>query len=321
MIDFTNCRELPNNYGGSEQKKKLVYNGENYLVKFPDPVRQKNIPLSYINNQFSEYIGCHIFESIGIPVQETLLGTYRDSAGKEKVVVACKDFTSPEHTLHEFSCIAISTTTMGRKAKVHIEDVYEIIDSNPLIQNKDEIKNSFWDMFVVDTLIANEDRHLHNWGFLNSKDGLAFAPIYDCGSSLHALLGDKYLKDLLTDSSKLKNEAYNVYSAYSYEGKRINCAEFFKNPIPPLGDAILRIVPWIDMQKIRRIIEDTPYMSDARKDFLIQSITLRKELILDRALKRCSSKTLDTLVKEAIANQRKQPPTPSKGLIERGPTL
>ena len=22
MIDFTNCKELPNNYGGSEQKKK-----------------------------------------------------------------------------------------------------------------------------------------------------------------------------------------------------------------------------------------------------------------------------------------------------------
>lgn len=56
MIDFTNCVELPNNYGGSEQKKKLVYNGENYLVKFPDPVRQKNNPLSYMNNQYSEYI-------------------------------------------------------------------------------------------------------------------------------------------------------------------------------------------------------------------------------------------------------------------------
>lgn len=40
MIDFTNCKELPGDYGGSEQKKKLVYNGEAYLVKFPDPVRQ-----------------------------------------------------------------------------------------------------------------------------------------------------------------------------------------------------------------------------------------------------------------------------------------
>lgn len=111
-----------------------------------------------------------------------------------------------------------------------------------------------------------------------------------------------------------------LYSAYSFERKRINCAEFFKDPIPPLGDAILRIVPRIDMQKIRDIIEDTPYMADTRKDFLIQSITMRKELILDRALKRCSRKSLDTLVKETAATQRGLPQAPSKGFREIGPT-
>ena len=49
----------------------------------------------------SEYIGCKVFESVGIPVQETVIGTYT-SKGKEKVVVACKDFTSQgiNQTLH-----------------------------------------------------------------------------------------------------------------------------------------------------------------------------------------------------------------------------
>ncbi len=47
------------------------------MLKFPDPSRAKKIQQSYINNQFSEYIGCHIFESVGIPVQKTLLGIFQ----------------------------------------------------------------------------------------------------------------------------------------------------------------------------------------------------------------------------------------------------
>lgn len=53
MIDFTNCKELLNTYGGSEKKKKIMFNDEVYLLKFPDPIREKNKKLSYINNQYS----------------------------------------------------------------------------------------------------------------------------------------------------------------------------------------------------------------------------------------------------------------------------
>lgn len=298
MIDFTNCVELPNNYGGSEQKKKLVYNGENYLVKFPDPVRQKNNPLSYMNNQYSEYIGCHIFESVGIPVQETLLGVYHETTGKQKVVVACKDFTTSDRLLHEFSWVANSTTTLERKAKAYIEDVNEVIERNPLISHKQEIKDAFWDMFVVDTLLANKDRHLNNWGFLDSEFGLKFSPVYDCGSCLHALMDDERCEKMLLDSTEFKNEAFNVYSAYKYKGKRINCAEFFQNPIAPLRAAVLRIVPRIDMGKIADIVAETPYMSDVRKEFLTKSLAMRKELILDKALKRCHTVTFDDIFGE-----------------------
>ena len=54
MIDFTKCKEEINQYKGSEKKKTLIYNNLKYLVKFPDPLRQKNKDLSYINNAFSE---------------------------------------------------------------------------------------------------------------------------------------------------------------------------------------------------------------------------------------------------------------------------
>ena len=74
MIDFTNAIEEFNNYKGSEKKKTLIYENKKYLVKFPDPVREKNKNISYINNAFSEYIGSHIFKIVGFEVKNTILG-------------------------------------------------------------------------------------------------------------------------------------------------------------------------------------------------------------------------------------------------------
>ena len=62
-------KEKINQFSGSEKKKTVVLDdGKTYLLKFPDPSRQANSTLSYINNALSEYIGCKIVESIGIPV-------------------------------------------------------------------------------------------------------------------------------------------------------------------------------------------------------------------------------------------------------------
>ena len=76
MIDFTNAIEEFNNYRGSEKKKTLIYNNKKYLVKFPDPVIEKNKNISYINNAFSEYVGSNIFKIAGLKTQNTILGKY-----------------------------------------------------------------------------------------------------------------------------------------------------------------------------------------------------------------------------------------------------
>ena len=57
MVNFSEAIEVLNSYKGSEKKKTLIYNNKKYLVKFPDPIREKNKNISYINNAFSEYIG------------------------------------------------------------------------------------------------------------------------------------------------------------------------------------------------------------------------------------------------------------------------
>ena len=98
MIDITNYKQEINNYGGSELKATYIINGEKYMVKMPDPIRKKTLDLGYMNNQYSEYIGCHIFESVGIPVQKTML-VKLNKDGKEKIAVACKDFLNPGEEL------------------------------------------------------------------------------------------------------------------------------------------------------------------------------------------------------------------------------
>ena len=290
-VDFTNSIEKVCEYGGSEKKKKIIYNGQVYLLKFPDPIREKNMPLSYINNVFSEYIGCKIFESVNIPVQKVILGIYNEKQEKEvkqKVVVACKDFTNEKQKLIEFSSLANSITDVDKKFTTKIEDIYEVFNNLNYDFDKKLMIENFWNMFVVDTLIGNTDRHLSNFGVIDDGEALKFAPVYDCGSALHPLLTDEKINYLLNNESEFKNVAYSIYPVYTYENKKITYSEFYAKDIPDLNDALLRIYPRIDMNKIYDIIDNTMYLSLERKEFLKKSVTIRKEKILDIAYKKLS---------------------------------
>lgn len=84
MIDFTNLPTRKKAYGGANGSKiSVLYNDEQYMLKFPVAPRI-NKEMSYANGCISEYIGCHIFNSVGIPAQKTLLGIFNKS-GKEGV--------------------------------------------------------------------------------------------------------------------------------------------------------------------------------------------------------------------------------------------
>lgn len=67
MIDFTNLPVRNKTYTGANGSKiSVVYNGELYMLKFP-VLPSRSTAMSYTNGCASEYIGCHIFQSIGIP--------------------------------------------------------------------------------------------------------------------------------------------------------------------------------------------------------------------------------------------------------------
>ena len=277
MVNFTECIEKLNNYRGSEKKKTLVYNGKKYLVKFPDPIREKNKNISYINNAFSEYVGSNIFKIVGFETQNTILGTYTYNE-KEKIVCACEDFTDENHVLYEFENLALSTNP-DKKIETELADILEVIEETKMMIPEDT-KDKFWDMFIIDSLIGNTDRHNGNWGFLvNSKSNkIEFAPIYDCGSCLNPMLEDTEIEKF--NEVELKNLAINCYSCIKENGKKINYTTYIKSrKNEECNKAICRMFGKINIQDIDGFIDEIPHMSESRKNFYKAIIKLRYEII------------------------------------------
>ncbi len=277
MVDFTNCIEEMNQYKGSEKKKTLIYNANRYLVKFPDPVREKNKNISYINNAFSEYIGSHIFQMIGFETQNTILGIYKYKE-KEKNVCACQDFTDQNHVLYEFESIALSTNP-DKKIGTELSDIMEVIAESKLLPTE-TIKEKFWDMFIVDAFIGNPDRHNANWGFLLDikTNKTSFAPIYDCGSCLNPMQEDADIVAL--DRSEIKNLALNIFSCIKEQGNRIAYFSYIKSKKnEACNQSLKRIFPKIDMPKIDSFIDSIDCISNIRKEFYKKLLEMRYSVL------------------------------------------
>ena len=277
MIDFTNAIEEFNNYKGSEKKKTLIYNNKKYLVKFPDPIREKNKNISYINNAFSEYIGSNVFKIVGFKTQNTILGRY-EYKGKEKIVCACEDFTDDENVLYEFENLALSTNP-DKKIETELNDIIEVIEECKMI-DAEETKLKFWDMFVIDGLIGNTDRHNGNWGFLLNKNTgkVEFSPIYDCGSCLNPMLEDEEMEKI--NETELKNLAINCYSCLKENGKKINYMTYIKQmKNKECNNAIKRLFANINIIEINKFIDNIECMSNVRKEFYKRIIEQRYDII------------------------------------------
>lgn len=278
LVDFTKCKEEINEYKGSEKKKTLIFDGKKYLVKFPDPLRKKNKNISYINNAFSEYIGSHIFEIIGIKTQNTILGKYNIN-DKIKIVCACEDFTTDTKILYEFENLT-NSTMIDKKVDTEITDIIEVIkENNNIIDVDDTIKN-FWKMFIVDSLIGNTDRHNGNWGFVkdNETGKITFSPIFDCGSCLNPLLEDADLEKL--DEVELKNLALDCYSCLKEDGKKINYFTYISSKKNEESNKALKeIVEKINMDKINNMIDEIDCISEVRKDFYKKILNKRFKIL------------------------------------------
>ncbi len=284
MVDFTSLPVRNKTYAGANGSKiSVLYNNELYMLKFP-AIPAINKDMSYANGCISEYLGCHIFESVGIPVQKTLLGTYTIN-GKEKIVVACKDFTTNGLVLQDFASLKNTIIDSAHNGYgTELSDIEKTLEEQTAIEPQKLIE-WFWDMFIVDALIGNWDRHNGNWGFLynTETDEISLAPIYDCGSCLFPQADEEIMKKTLEDPAEREIRVFErPLSGIKINGQKIQYFKFISSlENRDCNKALKRILPKINMDKINRIIDETPIISDLQKEFYKTMLWERKERILD----------------------------------------
>lgn len=299
IIDFSNCRRAHAAFGGTDRKFGVIYNGSIYMLKFSEHhAKQHDISTSYVNNVVSEYISSHIAQSTGLPVHETVIGTYND-----EIVVGCKDFRENSHVSNiEFSeYVRAKYDSKDVKRIVLLDQIYGSVrdpqnDIPPDLQ--EETIERYWDTFVIDALVGNFDRHIGNWGYLVEDNELRLAPIYDFGSTLFPQMSDKGALDYMSSEFEMMRRSLVFPSpVLAITKEKVGKVGYYdmmaSNYDSNCTAAVLRIVPRINMERVEIIIDETPFITDVRKDFYKKILNMRKALVLDRAYLRCLDRDFD----------------------------
>lgn len=282
-IDFTTCQRVPGKaYNGANGKKiAVLYQGETWILKFPPNVLNRPNDQSYSNSCISEHLGSTIFRLLGIPAQETLLGTHVN--GRTKVVCACKDFTRPGIRLFDFCSIkntVIDSETGGTGTE--LEDVLTTIEQQTFIDPLVVIER-FWQMFVIDALLGNFDRHNGNWGFLvdESTGQSALAPVFDCGSCLLPQADDTIMQKCLADEREMNARIFTFpASMLKIHDRKINYHDFLYGSHPQgLDKALVQLLPRIQLLDLERLVMDIPYITELQQHFYIEYLNRRREVL------------------------------------------
>lgn len=288
IIDFTEI--VKNNpsfraYGGVNGiKKGVLFKGNPYMLKIEYNGKKNSI--------LSEYISSKVYSMLDIPTQEVILGKIYDNE-REKLCVACKDFKEKDEYLYEFLSIknSVLTENSSNGFSTELIEILEAIDRQNFCPS-DEVRKRFWTMFIVDAYLGNFNRHNGNWGFLvNEKTGTKqLAPIFDCASCLYPEFTDEQLQDFLNPPNELDKGIYTFpKSVIKQNGKRINYHEFFQTTLNnDCLEAVKKMIPKIEKKsdEIKDFINSIEVLTSVRKQFYIQILKMRREKILQPALKR-----------------------------------
>ena len=293
MENFSNIDGIEisyRSYAGAGKKYSVKDNGEYYLLKLPERIRQKNRDTSYANSCITEYISCKFIKSLGLDVQEVYLCTYNND-----IVVACKDFLLKDESLGSFLELQNKVNHINSDNKgVSLEKTLEFIKEQEVVKI-DEMEKYFWDMFIADALIGNTDRHSNNWGYIfNEETNIRrMSPIYDCGASLYPILSENEKNKYLNDPSEFnrisKNDPVSVFkfnnARMNYYDTLVNNRKYNYEYSNDIAEAIKRIAPKYNREIVHEIIKEIPYISHIEKEFYTQLLDNRNSLIIQRALK------------------------------------
>ncbi len=274
IIDFSKYESSGKYYGGSERKLGIIIDGESYMLKF-----QKHTAFGKRNNHISEYLGSHIFRLCGFDVHDTYLGL-RDG----EQVVACKDFNVWGRQFVPFNDVGESTLDQDKETyQYDYEDIMSMLRDNSKLTNVAETISIFWEIYILDALIGNFDRHGSNWGFIKEKNQYSLAPVFDNGSSLYPNLVDEEEMTIIMKSQEETDKRIYKFptSQIKLNGQKSSYYEVINSlQFSECNDALVKIYSRISLDDINALIETTPFISDIQKKFYAHMIKERYEKII-----------------------------------------
>lgn len=286
-------------YGGhSGSKKGIILENERWFLKYPKLFKNMNVfEFSYTTSPISEYLGSNIYRLLGFETHEVKLGI-----ANSKVVVACKDFLDKDEIILDYNSLKNDydenvekeiekLTSTKEQTKTDIDEIIIVMDNNSYFKKVPKLKELFWDMFIVDAFISNNDRNDNNWGLILNKENrnLRVSPIYDNGAAFYSKSSDVRIKEILKDEFKMKQVIYDSsLSAFSKNGKVINPLKFIeKMDNEDCNQALLRVFPKIDLQKIKELFDsipfeynDLPILSKYQRELYFKSLEYKYDKVL-----------------------------------------
>ena len=177
----------------------------------------------------------------------------------------CEDFVTPDTELIP------AWRVMQIQKKDNQTSVYQHYRNCCEALGVPNVAHALDQMIVLDYLIANEDRHLNNFGLLRNPDTLEWlgpAPIYDSGSSL----------------------GYDKVTAQIRSGRNITCKPFKKTHQDQLR--LVTSFDWLDLSKLQGIDRDIrevftgaeEYVDWNRVEAIIASVNQRIQMLATFAL-------------------------------------
>ena len=285
-MDYSRYQSSGRYYTGAERKKGILIQGEPYIVKYA-----KNSPQGITYSHISEYIGSHLFQMVGLEAQQTFLGICDGSP-----VVVMKDFIGEDEIFVPFNDVGDSTLEQSRERYQYTyHDIMQMLEENMKLTDVEGTIQHFWNMYLVDAWIGNFDRHGSNWGFLKKDNRYRMAPIYDNGSSLFPRLNtDMKLQKILDSKEEMLKRVYTFpTSQILLQGKKSSYYELIDSlQYEECNEALIRMKPKIDLEKMEKIIDGVEEISMVRKTFYKSMLHLRYEVMIKEPYRKLIGKVM-----------------------------
>ena len=253
-LDKNIFRSPNNTTDGMLQKGWIIENGKRVLVKG-----------TYTSNKeepINEYLASQICKRLDFDYCNYEV----EWSDKTKLISKCNDFINENEEL-----ISAYDIYNSEKKPNNINDYefyIQILEKHNVPNARENMEN----LFVLDYLILNNDRHLKNFGVIRNVNTLKWervAPIFDTGESMQC---DKYTDEIYFSSGKGK-----FFS---------NTDKDYEDILKTIGKDILRI----DLSKLKGICDDYRLILEKYQDKLDMSDKRKEKLVsgLDKRITKLS---------------------------------